>query len=59
MSTTDPLPSPFAHADEQMAAAPMPTARTLRQRSTVPIQLFRFAVINAKILRMVLKGHSG
>jgi hypothetical protein len=59
MTTTDSLGSPFALADERMAAAPLPTARTLRRRSSLPLQLWRFALINLKILRMVLKGHSG
>jgi hypothetical protein len=59
MSTTDPTPSPFALGDERMAAAPLPTAGTLRRRSSIPLQLWRFTMINIKILRMVLKGHSG
>ncbi|MBP6996647.1 MAG: hypothetical protein KBB39_10965 [Phycicoccus sp.] len=40
-----------------LSFAPMPTAKTLRQRRSIPIQLYRFAVINARIMRMVLKGH--
>lgn len=59
MSTPDPSPSPFALADERMATAPLPTARTLRQRSSLPLQVWRFGLLNLKILRMVLKGHSG
>lgn len=60
MSATDQAPdSPFALADARMAIAPLPTARTLRRRSSLPLQLWRFALLNLKILRMVLKGHSG
>jgi hypothetical protein len=57
MSTSD--PSPFALADASMAAAPKPTAKTLRQRNSIPLQLIRFVALNLKIVRMVLKGHSG
>lgn len=60
MSADDHVPdSPFALADARMASAPLPTARTLRRRSSLPLQLWRFALLNLKILRMVLKGHSG
>ena len=44
-------------ADERVAAAPLPTARTLRLRSNIPFQLWRFAVINLRMLRMIRKGH--
>lgn len=42
-----------------LSKAPMPTAKMLRQRKSVPLQLTRFAVFNVRIMRMVLKGHSG
>jgi hypothetical protein len=60
MSATDQAPdSPFAFADARMANAPSPTPRTLRRRSSLPLQIWRFGLLNIKILRMVLKGHSG
>lgn len=40
-----------------IASAPLPTARTLRLRSNVPYQLYRFAAINIKMIGVILKGH--
>lgn len=40
-----------------LSKAPLPTAETLRRRQSIPRQLTRFAVFNARIMRMVLKGH--
>lgn len=37
-----------------LSRAPLPTAGTLRRRRSVPYQLTRFAVFNARIMRMVL-----
>ena len=42
---------------ERIAVAPLPTDRTLRLRSNVAFQLWRFAVINLRMLRMIRKGH--
>ncbi len=39
-----------------LSGAPLPTAATLRRRRSVPFQLTRFAVFNARIMRMVTKG---
>ena len=44
-------------AAERTASAPLPTDRTLRLRSNVPFQLWRFAVINLRMIRMIRKGH--
>jgi len=44
---------PFA----DLSGAPMPTAKTLRRRQSLPFQTYRFAVFNARILRMLTKGH--
>ena len=44
--------------DEQIALAPLPTARTLRRRSNLVVQAVRFAAINGRIMRMVLRGRS-
>lgn len=51
------MTDPFAAADERIAVAPLPTPRTLRRRSSLPVQIWRFALINLRIVRMVLKGH--
>lgn len=42
-----------------LSKAPLPTQAMLRKRRSIPIQITRFAVFNARIMRMVLKGHSG
>jgi hypothetical protein len=55
-----PTPSddaPLLDAQRSIDAAPLPTASTLRQRKNLVFQTIRFASLNAKILRMVLKGH--
>ncbi|MBM6399329.1 hypothetical protein [Phycicoccus sonneratiae] len=51
MTTNDTTPA----AD--LSGAPLPTARTLRRRRSLPFQATRFAVFNLRILRMVAKGH--
>ncbi|HUW06778.1 MAG TPA: hypothetical protein VMW01_11015 [Williamwhitmania sp.] len=38
--------------------APMPTRATMFWRNFVPWQIIRFFVLNLKILRIVVKGHS-
>lgn len=43
--------------DDRIAAAPLPTRRTLRRRTSMPVQIVRFALINLRMLRMVTKGH--
>lgn len=42
---------------EAIANAPLPTPRTLRSRKSIPKQLVRFCAFNARMLRMVAKGH--
>ena len=51
--TTD----PYALADETIQSAPLPLPKTLRRRASLPFQLWRFALINLKIVKMVTKGH--
>ena len=41
---------------DRIAAAPLPTARTLRRRSSIPRQIWRFGQINLRMLRMVRKA---
>jgi hypothetical protein len=55
----DPAPTPSA-GDQPIAdlsKAPLPTEKTLRMRRSIPVQLVRFAVFNARIMKMVAKGH--
>lgn len=40
-----------------LSKAPLPTDKTLQMRRSIPLQLTRFAVFNARIMKMVLKGH--
>lgn len=41
-----------------LSGAPLPTSATLRKRRSIPLQLSRFALFNARLMRMVIKGHS-
>lgn len=47
----------MSDVDDRLATAPLPTASTLRRRRSLPIQLWRFAVLNLRMLRMIGKGH--
>jgi hypothetical protein len=69
MSATQPAPgashdergTPAGRAvpdDLASSTAPMPTKRTVRMRTSLPVQAVRFAVVNLKMLRMVLKSHN-
>ena len=40
-----------------LSKSPLPTAKTLKMRRSIPFQFTRFLVFNARIMRMVLKGH--
>lgn len=42
---------------EDINRAPLPTEKTLKMRSRIFFQLFRFAAINLKMIRMIRKGH--
>ena len=48
-STGDPI------AD--LSKAPLPTAKTLKMRQSLPFQFTRFLSFNGRIMRMVVKGH--
>ena len=69
MSATQPTPGPDRDRIETPAAkavpdelasstAPMPTKHTLRMRTNIPFQVLRFAIVNLKMLRMVIKSHN-
>lgn len=47
----------MSSTDEQIAAAPLPTARTLRRRNNLAVQAARFVALNTRIMRMVARGH--
>lgn len=41
-----------------LSSAPLPTARTLRRRQSLPAQFARFVSFSTRIMRMVAGGHS-
>lgn len=43
--------------NQDIAAAPLPTDKTLRARTNLVIQGWRFALINLRMLNIVRKGH--
>ena len=49
--------SPTGGPIADLSKAPLPTEDTLRKRQSIPLQLTRFAAYNARIMRMVIKGH--
>ncbi len=58
-----PQPSPtprddaaLLESDRAIAAAPLPTAKTIRARQSLLNQGVRFLVLNTRIMKMVLKG---
>ena len=55
-TTPDAGPEPITPTAD-LTKAPLPTKRTLRARRSLPVQAGRFALINARMMRMVLKGH--
>ena len=42
---------------EAIASAPLSTPRTLARRRNVAFQLLRFAALNLKMMRVILRGH--
>ena len=47
-----PLPGELTHT-----TAPMPTRRTVRQRTSLPLQALRFAAVTVKMLRIIGRSH--
>ena len=45
------------HAEESIQAAPVPTPGVLKRRRNFFYQVIRFAAINLKMMRVILKGH--
>ncbi|MDP3893810.1 hypothetical protein [Nocardioides sp.] len=50
------LTTPPGEAVADLSGAPLPTARTLRKRRSLPVQFVRFVLYNARIMRMVRKA---
>lgn len=50
------VPPPGDQPVADLSTAPLPTEQTLRRRRNLAFQAVRFAVFNARILRMVLRG---
>jgi len=44
-------------AAAEIAAAPLPTQKTLNSRHNVPYQFIRFIAINLKMIRVIGAGH--
>lgn len=44
-------------AESSIAQAPLPTPETIRTRTNLLVQAWRFAAINLRMIRMVRKGH--
>ena len=38
--------------------APLPTSRTVRMRTFVPYQAYRFGMVNLKMLKMIRRSHT-
>lgn len=45
------------NAATSIAQAPMPTERTIRSRTNLMLQTWRFAAINLRMIAMIRKGH--
>jgi len=43
--------------DDQARYAPKPTRFTVFQRTFLPLQIWRFAVINLKMIDIIRRGH--
>jgi hypothetical protein len=56
-SPTPPDDAGFLESDRAIAAAPLPTDRTIRARQNLLVQAVRFVILNIRIMRMVLKGN--
>ncbi len=45
------------HTADDIASAPLPTAKTLRDRTNLLVQFERFLAINLKMAKIIRKGH--
>jgi hypothetical protein len=46
------------NAEASIAQAPLPTAKTVRSRTNLLVQAWRFTAINVRMVKMIRKGHS-
>ena len=53
----DPSAAPPAVIEPSAYQAPMPTAGTVRKRTNLPIQAYRFGAVSLKMMRMILRSH--
>ncbi len=44
-------------AEASIAQAPLPTEKTVRSRTNLVVQAWRFAAINVRMIQMIMKGH--
>jgi hypothetical protein len=49
---------PMDTAETSIAQAPLPTEKTIKSRTNLAIQAWRFAAINIRMVKMIRKGHS-
>jgi hypothetical protein len=53
----EPRPAPAGLVDPSAFEAPMPTTRTVRLRTNLPLQAWRFAAVSLRMTRMILRSH--
>lgn len=53
----EPRPTRQGLVDPSGYEAPMPTERTVRLRTNLPLQAWRFAAVGVKMTRMILRSH--
>ncbi len=46
------------NADTAIASAPLPTPKTVRGRTNLPVQAWRFVAINLRMIKIIRKGHA-
>lgn len=58
MSNTRKKHAEAAHPGElSLAGAPLPTATTIRMRTFVPYQAYRFLRVNLRMIKMIRRSH--
>lgn len=45
------------NAEASIAQAPLPTERTVRGRTNLLVQVWRFGAVSIRMIQMILKGH--
>ncbi len=58
MTTTPSEPTtPSVVIEPSAYQAPMPTEGTVRKRTNLPVQAFRFGAVSIRMMRMILRSH--